>query len=211
MLVAVATGLVTDARSKTVSSTIGSFWGEAAVAVRALEEHGVVAPDGDDGAGHAIVAHRRRDRGVESPPPHPRSSFAAGGDEGDGETGRVATGSTRAATAGTATGGAAGSATGRGARPPHPSKRSAATQMPAKPRAHRHEPGSPRCLRTDHPIIVPNVAGRPLTLAAEPPRTYSSEMHRTKTDAELAASEAAYADDPERAEVIHRARRFKAS
>lgn len=36
-------------------------------------------------------------------------------------------------------------------------------------------------------------------------------MHRTKTDAELAASEAAYADDPERAEVIHRARRFKAS
>jgi hypothetical protein len=36
-------------------------------------------------------------------------------------------------------------------------------------------------------------------------------MHRTKTDAELAAAEAQHADDPERAEILHRARRFKAS
>src|ERR1700733_6215454 len=36
-------------------------------------------------------------------------------------------------------------------------------------------------------------------------------MHRTKTDAELAAAEAMHADDPERAEILHRARRFKAS
>jgi hypothetical protein len=36
-------------------------------------------------------------------------------------------------------------------------------------------------------------------------------MHRTKTDAALAEAEAAHADDPERAELLHRARRFKAS
>jgi lipopolysaccharide biosynthesis regulator YciM len=36
-------------------------------------------------------------------------------------------------------------------------------------------------------------------------------MHRTKTDAELAAAEAMHQDDPERAEILHRARRFKAS
>jgi hypothetical protein len=36
-------------------------------------------------------------------------------------------------------------------------------------------------------------------------------MHRTKTDAELAAAEESHAGDPERAEIIHRARRFKAS
>jgi hypothetical protein len=33
----------------------------------------------------------------------------------------------------------------------------------------------------------------------------------TKTDAALAAAEAAHADDPERAELLRRARRFKAS
>lgn len=36
-------------------------------------------------------------------------------------------------------------------------------------------------------------------------------MHRTKTDAALAEAEAAHADDPERAELLHRARRFKTS
>ena len=36
-------------------------------------------------------------------------------------------------------------------------------------------------------------------------------MHRTKTEAALAEAEAAHADDPERAELLHRARRFKAS
>ncbi|HLK37577.1 MAG TPA: hypothetical protein VKU41_12545 [Polyangiaceae bacterium] len=36
-------------------------------------------------------------------------------------------------------------------------------------------------------------------------------MHRTKTEAVLAEAEAAHADDPERAELIRRARRFKAS
>lgn len=36
-------------------------------------------------------------------------------------------------------------------------------------------------------------------------------MHRTKTEAELAAAERAHADDPERAELCARARRFKAS
>jgi hypothetical protein len=36
-------------------------------------------------------------------------------------------------------------------------------------------------------------------------------MHRTKTDAALAEAEAAHADDPERAELLRRARRFKAS
>ncbi len=36
-------------------------------------------------------------------------------------------------------------------------------------------------------------------------------MHRTKTDAALADAEAAHADDPERAELLRRARRFKAS
>jgi hypothetical protein len=36
-------------------------------------------------------------------------------------------------------------------------------------------------------------------------------MHRTKTDAALADAERAHADDPERAELLRRARRFKAS
>jgi hypothetical protein len=36
-------------------------------------------------------------------------------------------------------------------------------------------------------------------------------MHRTKTDAALADAEAAHADDPERAELLRRARRFKSS
>jgi hypothetical protein len=36
-------------------------------------------------------------------------------------------------------------------------------------------------------------------------------MHRTKTEAALAEAEAAHADDPERAELLRRARRFKAS
>lgn len=36
-------------------------------------------------------------------------------------------------------------------------------------------------------------------------------MHRTKTDAALAEAERAHTDDPERAEVLARARRFKAS
>src|SRR6185369_6370842 len=36
-------------------------------------------------------------------------------------------------------------------------------------------------------------------------------MPRTKTDAALAAAEEQHADDPERAEVLRRARRFKAS
>jgi hypothetical protein len=36
-------------------------------------------------------------------------------------------------------------------------------------------------------------------------------MHRTKTDAALADAERAHLDDPERAEVLARARRFKAS
>ena len=36
-------------------------------------------------------------------------------------------------------------------------------------------------------------------------------MHRTKTEAALAEAEAAHADDPERAELIRRARRFKSS
>jgi hypothetical protein len=36
-------------------------------------------------------------------------------------------------------------------------------------------------------------------------------MHRTKTDTALADAEAAHADDPERAELLRRARRFKAS
>jgi hypothetical protein len=36
-------------------------------------------------------------------------------------------------------------------------------------------------------------------------------MQRTKTDAALADAEAAHADDPERAELLRRARRFKAS
>jgi hypothetical protein len=36
-------------------------------------------------------------------------------------------------------------------------------------------------------------------------------MHRTKTDAALADAEAEHADDPERAEVLRRARRFKSS
>ena len=36
-------------------------------------------------------------------------------------------------------------------------------------------------------------------------------MHRTKVDAALAASEQAHEDDPERAELLRRARRFKAS
>lgn len=35
--------------------------------------------------------------------------------------------------------------------------------------------------------------------------------HRTKTDAEMAAAELEHSDDPERAEVLHRARRFKTS
>jgi hypothetical protein len=38
-----------------------------------------------------------------------------------------------------------------------------------------------------------------------------SPMHRTKTDAALADAERAHNDDPERAEVLARARRFKAS
>jgi hypothetical protein len=36
-------------------------------------------------------------------------------------------------------------------------------------------------------------------------------MYRTKTDAALAEAETAHADDPERAELLRRARRFKAS
>src|ERR1019366_6717942 len=36
-------------------------------------------------------------------------------------------------------------------------------------------------------------------------------MHRTKTDAALADAERSHADDPERAELLARARRFKAS
>ena len=36
-------------------------------------------------------------------------------------------------------------------------------------------------------------------------------MHRTKTDAELAAAEAQHSDDPERAIVLRRARSFKSS
>jgi hypothetical protein len=36
-------------------------------------------------------------------------------------------------------------------------------------------------------------------------------MHRTKTDAALADAEAAHADDPERADLLRRARQFKAS
>ncbi len=36
-------------------------------------------------------------------------------------------------------------------------------------------------------------------------------MHRTKTEAALAEAEMAHAGDPERAELLHRARRFKAS
>jgi hypothetical protein len=36
-------------------------------------------------------------------------------------------------------------------------------------------------------------------------------MHRTKTDAALAEAEEAHADDPERAEALRRARRFKTS
>lgn len=40
---------------------------------------------------------------------------------------------------------------------------------------------------------------------------YASRPMRTKTDAELAAAEAAHQDDPERAELIARTRRFKAS
>jgi hypothetical protein len=36
-------------------------------------------------------------------------------------------------------------------------------------------------------------------------------MHRTKTDAALADAERSHADDPERAELLSRARRFKAS
>jgi hypothetical protein len=36
-------------------------------------------------------------------------------------------------------------------------------------------------------------------------------MHRTKTEAALADAEAEHADDPERAELLRRARRFKAS
>jgi hypothetical protein len=36
-------------------------------------------------------------------------------------------------------------------------------------------------------------------------------MHRTKTEAALADAEAAHADDPERADLLRRARRFKAS
>ena len=36
-------------------------------------------------------------------------------------------------------------------------------------------------------------------------------MHRTKTDAALAEAEASHADDPERAELLRRARRFKTS
>jgi hypothetical protein len=36
-------------------------------------------------------------------------------------------------------------------------------------------------------------------------------MHRTKTEAALADAESAHADDPERAELLRRARRFKAS
>jgi hypothetical protein len=36
-------------------------------------------------------------------------------------------------------------------------------------------------------------------------------MHRTKTEAALAEAEAAHADDPERADLLRRARRFKAS
>lgn len=36
-------------------------------------------------------------------------------------------------------------------------------------------------------------------------------MHRTKTEAALAEAEATHADDPERAELLRRARRFKAS
>src|SRR5580692_2951018 len=36
-------------------------------------------------------------------------------------------------------------------------------------------------------------------------------MHRTKTDAAMADAERAHADDPERAELLRRARRFKAS
>jgi hypothetical protein len=36
-------------------------------------------------------------------------------------------------------------------------------------------------------------------------------MHRTKTDAALADAERTHADDPERAELLRRARRFKAS
>ena len=36
-------------------------------------------------------------------------------------------------------------------------------------------------------------------------------MHRTKTEAALADAEAAHADDPERVELLRRARRFKAS
>jgi hypothetical protein len=38
-----------------------------------------------------------------------------------------------------------------------------------------------------------------------------SAMHRTKTEAVLADAERAHEDDPERAEVLRRARRFKAS
>jgi hypothetical protein len=36
-------------------------------------------------------------------------------------------------------------------------------------------------------------------------------MHRTKTDASMAEAELAHTDDPERAELLRRARRFKAS
>src|SRR5258708_17591555 len=36
-------------------------------------------------------------------------------------------------------------------------------------------------------------------------------MHRTKTETALAEAEVAHADDPERAELLRRARRFKAS
>jgi len=42
-------------------------------------------------------------------------------------------------------------------------------------------------------------------------RVHFATMYRTKTEAALAEAQVAHADDPERAELLGRARRFKAS
>ena len=66
-LVVVATTLVSDARSKMVSSVIGSTRGhERAVADRLLIQHAVAAADEHDGAGQLLLGdrllHQRLDR-----------------------------------------------------------------------------------------------------------------------------------------------------
>jgi hypothetical protein len=54
-------------------------------------------------------------------------------------------------------------------------------------------------------------AGRDLSARRAPRTSVQAMPSRTKTDAALEQAEQAHADDPERAELVRRARRFKAS